>query len=77
MIDLRKDWLDNPKAKARNEAQIALAELKHGSAKFLDDIPNEIRAMIADCVVLENGFRLNAIGCQTPIKVRFDVWDDR
>jgi len=73
MVDLRKDWLVNPRGMARTEAALAVEELRSGHVHFKDDLPLEIRKMMDELV---EGDHVKSLHCQTPIKVRLEVRPD-
>jgi len=73
MLDLRKDWLDNPRGMARIEAALAIEELQSGHVHFKDDVPLEIRKMMDELV---SGKHVKSLHCKTPMKVRFEVRPD-
>jgi hypothetical protein len=73
MVDLRKDWLANPRVRARTEAALAVEELRSGHVPSKDDVPLEIRKMMDTLV---EGEHVKSLHCQTPIKVRFEIKAD-
>ena len=73
MVDLRKDWLEDPRVRARTEAALAVEELRLGGVQFEDDVPLEIRKMMGE--VVENEY-IKSLHCQTPMKVRLEVRPD-
>jgi hypothetical protein len=73
MVDLQKDWLINPRGRARTEAALAVEELRSGHVQFKDDLPLEIRKMMDELV---EGEHVKSLHCQTPMKVRLEVRPD-
>jgi hypothetical protein len=71
MINLRKDWLDNPRGKARAEAAIAIAALRAGYKIDDTDVPDEIKNLCASVELHENDASWSA----TPLKVRIAIVD--
>lgn len=70
-----KDWMANPRARARTEAVLAVEALRSGHVQMKEDVPIEIRRMMEEAVLVEHG-ELLSLHCQTPMKVRIEVKDD-
>ena len=68
-----KDWMANPRARARTEAVLAVQALQSGHVQMKEDVPIEIRRMMEGAMQVEESRSLH---CQTPIKVRIEVKDD-
>jgi hypothetical protein len=73
MIELLKDWVKDPRNKARTEAEIAIEELRSEHFHFKDDLPQEIREMMKGVLSDE---RTKSLYCLTPMKVRLEVRAD-
>ena len=69
MIDLRREWSDNPRGRARAEAAIAIAALREGYKIDDTDIPDEIKKLCASVELHEN----DVSWASTPLKVRIPV----
>lgn len=70
-----KDWMSNPRGRAREEAVLAVQALQSGHVQMKEDVPIEIRRMMEEAVLVEHGELLCLHG-QTPMKVRIEVKDD-
>ena len=69
MIDLRREWSDNPRGRARAEAAVAIAALRAGCKIDDTDVPDEIKKLCASVELHENDVSWSA----TPLKVRIPV----
>ena len=71
MIDLRKEWSDNPRGRARAEAAVAIAALRAGYKIDDTDVPDEIKKLCASVELHEN----DASWLTTPLKVLIAIVD--
>ena len=67
-LDKHRDWFAS--AFARTEAVKALSDYR-GGGLVVEDIPEEIRQLLPNCVEVWHG----AVGCETPMRVRIGVAD--